>query len=620
MKKIAALALGLFLSYGIALADTPKDADAQPAKPAAPAKPKAPKTGEKSDPAAIAAEIEELRQAVQAQQEELQLLKEELAKRDRQIDEAREAAAAANARASEASSKATEAANSTAEVKSTTAALNTTLTDLKASNDALTTEVATAAAQAQAAEEPPAIRYKGITITPGGFIAAETVFRTRATSGDVNTSFNGIPFPGSSQAHTTEFNFTGRQSRVALLAEGKAGSAKISGYYEADFLSAAATSNNNQSNSYSLRQRLLFGQAALDSGWTFTGGQQWSLLTETKKGLQNRTEAIPMTVDPQYQIGFSWERQYGFRVTKNVTEQVALGFSVEAPQTLLTAHGNTNNFLIGAPGLAGGLYNPGANYSFNKAPDFVIKTAYEPAWGGHYELFGVISTFRARVFPCATASGAVPCSVNGSTTPSAVGAFNNSTTGGGLGVNLRFPLLDKKLEVGAHFFGGDGVGRYSTGALADATVRPNGTISLIRGGSALGILEYHATPMLDLYSYFGTEYAFRAAYLNAAGAPVGYGSPLFNNSGCSTEILPGNTGFAPGAVAGCTGDTRNLMEGTLGFWHRFYKGPRGTLQWGIQYSYFVRHTWSGNNDGSAVSVSPKSIENMVWTSFRYYIP
>jgi hypothetical protein len=38
-------------------------------------------------------------------------LKEELAKRDRQIDEAREAAAVANARAAEASSKAIEAAD-----------------------------------------------------------------------------------------------------------------------------------------------------------------------------------------------------------------------------------------------------------------------------------------------------------------------------------------------------------------------------------------------------------------------------------------------------------------------------------------------------------------------------
>src|SRR5947208_16511468 len=96
MKNLAALTL--FLTTGMAFADTPKDADAQPARAAAPAKPRAAKKAEKSD-SALAAEIEELRQAIQSQQEQLQLLKQELAKRDLQIDEAREAAAAANARA-----------------------------------------------------------------------------------------------------------------------------------------------------------------------------------------------------------------------------------------------------------------------------------------------------------------------------------------------------------------------------------------------------------------------------------------------------------------------------------------------------------------------------------------
>src|SRR5437899_12508662 len=89
MKKLAAFALFLFLTTGLALADTPKEADAKAAKTAEPAKPKAAKETVKSD-SRLAAEIEELRQAIQSQQEQLELLKGELAKRDRQIDEARE--------------------------------------------------------------------------------------------------------------------------------------------------------------------------------------------------------------------------------------------------------------------------------------------------------------------------------------------------------------------------------------------------------------------------------------------------------------------------------------------------------------------------------------------------
>ena len=56
---------------------------------------------------------------------------------------------------------------------------------------------------------------------------------------------------------------------------------------------------------------------------------------------------------------------------------------------------------------------------------------------------------------------------------------------------------------------------------------------------------------------------------------MGYGSPLFSNAGCSTETLPGSNGFTPGALTNCTGDTRNIIQGTFGFWYRFYKGSEG---------------------------------------------
>ena len=138
----------------------------------------------------------------------------------------------------------------------------------------------------------------------------------------------------------SEFNASGRQSRFSLLTEGKLDNVKIGGYYETDFLSAGITSNNNQSNSYTLRQRQFWGQAAFTSGWTVTGGQMWSLLTETTKGMDNRTEALPATIDAQYHAGFSWARQYGARFTKNFNNKVWLGFSVEEAQATLTVHGN----------------------------------------------------------------------------------------------------------------------------------------------------------------------------------------------------------------------------------------------------------------------------------------
>ena len=114
-------------------------------------------------------------------------------------------------------------------------------------------------------------------------------------------------------AHVSELNFSGRQSRVGALFEGNPGPFKLSGYVEADFLSAGTTSNDNQSNSYTLRQRQIWGQAAMKSGFIVTGGQMWSLVTETKKSTDNRTENLPMTVDAQYHVGFSWARQPAIR-------------------------------------------------------------------------------------------------------------------------------------------------------------------------------------------------------------------------------------------------------------------------------------------------------------------
>jgi hypothetical protein len=649
MKKIAALTLSLFLTVGTALADTPKDtpkdADAQPAKPAAPAKSKAASKAEKSD-SAIAAEIEELRQALQAQQEQLSLLKEELAKRDRQIDEARDAAAAANARAAEASTKATEAVTTTAAVKSTADTLNTKVADLSASNEVLKTTVATTQADAKKAPEegPASIRYKGITITPGGFLEAATVSRTRATGDDINTQFSGIPYPNNALSRVSENNFTARQSRLSLLLETNINNAKVSAYVETDFLGTGVTSNNRQSNSYVLRYRQFWGRVAFENGFSFSAGQMWSLVTENQKGIENRREALPMMIDPQYIVGWAWQRAYGFRVVKSFADKFTVAASIEGPQTTFTGHGSNNNFFFNTPGAGGGLYNfvDTTGYTANKSPDFLVKAAFDPKFG-HYEIVGILSPFRSRVYPCGAqplVAANLPVACAGSFT-SVAGAYNDSRVGGGLGVTARLPIVAKKADLVAHFQGGDGIARYSSGQEADVTARPNGTLAGIRSAAWLGMLELHPSPKFDVYAYGGGEYAGRAAYtfpnpattpITAPGQPipVGYGSPLFNNSGCVNEGFPSSTASnslptAPGSAAGCTGDVHNLIEGTLGFWHNVYQGNKGRLRWGVQYSYITKIGWSGDNFNSTTGVAgvsqrPKAVENMILTSFRYYLP
>jgi hypothetical protein len=309
-------------------------------------------------------------------------------------------------------------------------------------------------------------------------------------------------------------------------------------------------------------------------------------------------------------VGFSWARQFGFRVAKNFNNKVWLGFAVENPQTTFANPSNSpNNFVLGNFGTNGGLYNGGgaapagaalANYSFNQTPDFIVKAAFEPGFG-HYEVFGIVSQFRDRIFPNATATPA-----------SAAGAFNDSVTGGGIGANARITVA-KKFDFGLHFLGGDGVGRYGTSSLPDATVHPNGTLALLHSYQGLGTFEVH-TKRWDWYFNGGGEYIGRAAYPNAAGALVGYGSPTNASTGCGTEVVPGAGGFLPNNPASCAVTTRSIFEGTAGFWFKPYNGPKGRIQFGPQYEYIVRNTWRGTGG------SPHAIENAVLTSFRYYLP
>jgi hypothetical protein len=586
-----------------------------------------------------AADVQALKDAIASQQaalaqqqQQLQELRDELHHKDQVVEQAQTSAADAGSKADAAQAQASQQQQTVTELKGD-------VTDLK--TNMASTVVTLQETQKVASTPPTAIHVKGITITPGGFLAAESVYRSRALASDVNTPFNSVTMPGASASNMSEFFASGRQSRISMLAEGRLAMAKLSGYVEADFLSAGVTSNNNQSNSYTLRQRQAWGQAAFDNGWSVTGGQMWSLVTETKHGVDNRTEALPMTIDPQYTVGFSWARQYGLRLAKNFGDKVWFAVAMENAQATVTTHNNASNFLIGAPGTGGGLYNSAvtacstsinsttgaatttcsaaANYSYNPSPDIIAKVVFEPGFG-HYEIFGVYSRFRDRIFPCEDIASTSVCGSSTTAGPNASEAFNSSKNGGGVGANARWSFAQKRLDFGLHALGGSGIGRYGTGGLSDASVRANGTLDLIRSYQGLTTLEWHG-PKLDIYLNAGAEYASRAATFDPiTGKSVGYGAPSFSNSGCFTETGPGAGGFLPGGLASCTADTRVLIEGTAGVWFKLYDGSRdkvnrGRVQFGPQYSYVTRNAWSG-----ASSAEPHGIDNMVFTSFRYYLP
>ncbi len=632
----------------LALAVLSAGAWAQASQSATPAATKKHEATAAAPAAAItAADVQSLKDALAAQQaqmavqqEEIQSLRDELHRKDQVAQQAQSVAADAAAKADAAQTQASQDKEVVGQLKSdladlrsvnSTVANNATLKDatLSLQDSPQTSSPDAPQTFNKQMEGPVTQHFRGINITPGGYVEAAFVRRSRALGADLPTPFNSLTMPGASQSQLSEFFGSARQSKITGFVDGRMKNVGLSSYVSADFLSAGVTSTSTQTNSYTLRLRQAWGQAKFNNGWSFLGGQEWSLVTENGQGISpdddlGRTnDARPKTIDPSYNVGFVFARQYGIRLTKSIGNKVAVAVSMEAPQATLTSHGNGANYLLGESG-ASNSYNTGATYSFNPSPDIIAKIAFDPGVG-HYEVFGLFDRFRDRVFPCGEVATTASCDGLAAGTTSAVGAFNASKDGGAIGASARWKL-PKHFVFGVKGFGGSGVGRYGPAGLPDTSVYADGTLHLVKNLIGLSTLEWHGKK-LDIFAYTGAEYASRTADFDPiSGKPVGYGAPGFNNSGCYSETLPatsttnGTAGFDPGSLAGCTADTRSLIEGTVGFWYHFYTGPRGRFQFGTQYSYVTRQTWSGVAPVGAPSGSPEGLDGMVYTSFRYYLP
>ncbi len=273
---------------------------------------------------------------------------------------------------------------------------------------------------------------------------------------------------------------------------------------------------------------------------------------------------------------------------------------------------------------------PNLSPSTRRRNVIIAKAAFEPGIG-HYEIFGVFSRFRDRIFPCEDISSTPLCGT--ATTPGTANASGwrlqplqewrwhwSQCTLVGLQQTRRHWPIHASL-------GGSGVGRYGTSGLADSSVHANGTLDLIRSFQGLGTLEWHG-PKLDIYFNAGAEYHrscarrhlrsrswARQVELRISLAFQQYGLLHRDRTRCWVDFLPS------AVLRSCTADTRVIIEGTSGFWYRIYDGSKekvnkGRVQFGMQYSYVTRNAWSGSSSPN----EPHGLDNMVFTSFRYYLP
>jgi hypothetical protein len=535
--------------------------------------------------------LDQMQEAIAAEQVKIQQLELQLQERDSVIQQLILQMQQLQASTAQSERAAATAASTGADEKVVVVDIRDDVSDLKSRVAGADLAVQQTEKRVSALESPLAIHFKGVTLTPGGYVEAAGIYRTHNENSDAGSTFGNIPFSGSANSFLSEFRGTARGTRITLLAKGKVHDWDASGYYEADFLGAAPTANELESNSFNPRQRQLWGQLQFKNGLSVLAGQSWSLLTTDRKGLAPLQEMIPLTIDYQYVVGYNWARQWGVRVTKNFNQHTWVSFAIENPETSLSVtnppagvFGFNNSPNAQSPSSLFTLSNtPGANgISTDAAPDFLAKIVFEPGWG-HYEIKALGRFFRDRI-----------------------AGSNDINGGGGGGVAAVLPVT-KKLDAILEGLAGVGIGRYGTSVGPDVTLRPHGTIVPIHGLQTMAGLEWHPSSSWDLYAYGGDEYYGRSAYVNASGRGTGYGSPLVNNSGCSIE--------SPTATQPCEAQTRTIWQVQPGFWHRFYKGPAGTVQFGMSYSYTYRNTWVGAN-----RLQPKAIENMIMSSFRYYLP
>ena len=446
-------------------------------------------------------------------------------------------------------------------------------------------------------KSPLSFKIGSAEFTPGGFLDFTSIYRSTNVGSGIATAFGSIPFNNQlPQAGLSETRFSAKYSRLSLKVDTHlTESTSLTGYVETDFLGFQPANAYQTANSDSLRLRVYWADVR-HGKWEVLAGQEWSLLTPNRVGLSPLTPDLFYTLDedPNFQVGLTWARQAQVRVVYHPTSNWAVGLSLENPQqfvpgsvvfpsTFFSAQFDNGSGSTLAP-------SSGTNTAVpNLHPDIIVKTAFDAHPAGrslHIEAAGLLRSFKV---------------LNNLTTPSTT----NTITGGGGSLNLNYEVIHN-LHLVANSFYSDGGGRYIFGLGPDVIVKPNGTLSGVHSGSGVGGFEYQATPHYMFYGYYGGAYFQRNyGYLAA--------TPASSCNGVSGFMCVG-FGF-PGSA---NTSNRAVQEGTIGVIPTLWSNENyGRLQVITQYSYLVRTPWSI----LSAPGNPKNAHtNMVYVGLRYILP
>jgi hypothetical protein len=445
---------------------------------------------------------------------------------------------------------------------------------------------AQAAAQAPAeASSPLQLRIGETTIIPIGFMDFTTFFRDKdAATGTMGSNFGSVPYNNVVGGNLSEFKFSNQNSRLGFRIDGNWKGAHFIGYNEFDFNGTSGSTSLQVTNGAIVPRLRLYWVDIRKGAIEFLAGQSWSMLTPNRKGLS----ALPgdlfysQVIDINYIAGLTWTRQPGLRVLfHGPQDKVNFGFSVE--QADQYAGGSGGGGAITLPSALSALIptqlDSGGNISGASflqtptlTPDFIAKLAFDPISRFHFEVGGVLSTFR-------TVGLASPWS-------------HNTTHGEGLTFGLNAGITNNVRFVASGLLS-DGEGRYLFGAAPDIIVRADGSLSPLHSDSWISGLEGTFNKTL-LYAYYSGDYIGRNVAIDANGTSlIGYGYRGSANS-----------------------QNRSIQEITFGFNQTIWRDPKyGAINLMGQYEYLMRLPWY-----IAVNAPKGTHDNTIYFNVRYTLP
>jgi hypothetical protein len=430
-------------------------------------------------------------------------------------------------------------------------------------------------------KSPLALQIGDTTFSLLGFMDFMSITRGTLNGGDTGTSFATFPYSNTANGQLSETRFSAKNSRLGLRIDSDLGDTKILGYVETDFLGNAPANLNVASNSDTLRMRVYFLDARRGP-WEILAGQDWSMLTPSRKGISALPNDIFFTqnVDTNYQLGLVWERTPQIRLLYHASNEWTFGLSAENPdQYVGPAVTLPSNF-------AASQVDNGSNGTAtpNLIPDLIGKVAYDTKFATvpfHADLAGLYRDFKINTFLPAT----------GTNTDAQASGYAAS-------FNMNVGILPH-LQLIENAYIGNGAGReISTGVAPDFIVTaPDGSgvnhIQTVRSYAGILGFEWDISPNTKLYGYYGQTHIDREFSRMPNGSFVGYGFPGSSNT-----------------------NNKLIQEYTLGVTQLLWKSERyGDLKLLLQYSYLERDPWS------VAAGAPSSAHmHMGYFDVRYDLP